>query len=256
MDDLEQYLFKGLRKGYNQNQILHTSFIDNKSSIVEYLLTVNVAQQLIDWNERYDNTYSLYLEYPTELFFKNAFLPFMDVGNDIFNKNTIQPKVLKSLNEKEEIRTGKIDLVVSKGKIGYGDFKESVIGIELKRINPNLTKVLEDIKRLVIAIELEDEDFNNSIQSGYCIFIKRLGGNRRPSREQALEKAMRKSIKHITTKIKANIKTTKAKINIHNELIDIKTLEYFKAQNREDLSSDEVAEETKVVFSVLVRISR
>ena len=69
MDDLEQYLFKGLRKAIIKPNF-SASFIDNKSSIVEYLLTVNVAQQLIDWNERYDNTYSLYLEYPTELFFK------------------------------------------------------------------------------------------------------------------------------------------------------------------------------------------
>lgn len=259
MTDLEQNLKEGLRNGYNQNQVLHTSFIDNETSIVEYLLTVNVAQQLIEWNSKKNYDYSLYLEYPTEKFFKNAFVPYMEVGDGLFDNEIIHPEVTKSLRDNEDIRTGRIDLVVCKEKLGYSDFKESLVGIELKGLNPSLEKVIEDIDRLVLAIEMSDTDkkFENSIQSGYCLHIKKLGGDKRLSTKDTLEKAMAKSIENLKKVIGEKAKKTSAKIDVVTDIVSIKTKEDFDKQgNKEDVTADEVAEGTKIVFSVLIKITR
>jgi len=42
-------LTQGLRVGFKQNTVLRTEF--NDKSIIEYLLTVNFAQQLIEYNQ-------------------------------------------------------------------------------------------------------------------------------------------------------------------------------------------------------------
>jgi hypothetical protein len=257
MSDIEQHLKKGLINGYNQNQILHASYVNNDTSITEYLLTVTVAQQLIEWNEENHYLYSLYLEYSTEKFFKNAFLPYMEVGNNIWDMGIIHPEVIKSIKENEDIRTGRIDLAVCKAHVGYGDFKDSLMGIELKGINPNLNKVIEDVQRLVLSIEMKDVTFGNSIQTGYCLFVKKLGGDKRLSSKEALVRAMSKSIENLDKVIKAKVKTSTANIEVLKEIIEIKTKEDFdKMGNKEEITSNEVAEETKIVYSVLIKITR
>lgn len=258
MTDIEKHLKDGLRNGYNQNQVLHTSYIDTETSIVEYLLTVNVAQQLIEWNKEEKWNYSLYLEYPTEKYFKNAFLPYMQVGDDIFDIDIIHPEVTKSIKDNEDIRTGRLDLVVCKEKLGFTDFKESLVGIELKGLNPNLDKVVEDIDRLVLSIEMQDDNFENSITAGYCLHIKKLGGDKRLSTKTTLENAMQKSIENLEKVINAKAKKkTTTNIEVITEILSIKTSEDFAQQgNKDDLTADEVAEETKIVFSVLIKITR
>ena len=255
--NIEHYLIDGLSIGYNQNQVLHTAYINNETSIVEYLLTVNVAQKLIEWNESQKWNYSLYLEYPTDKFFKNAFLPYMQVGDDIFDSDIIHPEVTKSIKQNDKIRTGRIDLVVCKEKSGFIDFKESLIGIELKGLNPNLDKVVEDIDRLVLPIEMEDDKFENSIQAGYCLHIKKLGGDRRLSTQVVLESAMNRSIKNLENVIKSKVKTSTTKIEVKSEVVSIKSSEDFAKQgNTKDITADEVAEGTKIAFSILIKIER
>lgn len=256
MTDLEKHLKDGLRNGYYQNQVLHTSSIDNETSIIEYLLTVNVAQQLIEWNKEKNWEYSLYVEYPTEKFFKNAFLPYMEVGEDLFDTDIIHPQVTKSLKDNEDIRTGRIDLVVCREKIKFSDFKETLVGLEFKGINPNLDKVIKDIDRLVLAIEMSDPEFQNSIQSGYCLYIKKLGGDKRLSTKETLGKAMGKSIENLKKVINEKATKTSATIDVLTDVVSIKTKEDFEAQgNKEDLTADEVAEGSKIVFSVLIKIT-
>ena len=257
MTDIEKHLKIGLHTGYNQNQVLHTSYIDRETSIVEYLLTVNVAQQLIEWNTEKHWCYSLYLEYPTEKFFKNAFLPYMQVGDNIFDIDIIHPEVTKSIKNNKSIRHGRVDLAVCAEKTDFSDFKESLIGIEIKGINPSTDKVIEDIERLVQAIEMRDDNFDNSIQACYCLHIKKLGGDKRISSKASLEKAMQKSIENLDRVIKSKFKTTSTQIELFGEIISIMTSENFSKQgNVEDLSFSEVAEGTKIVFSVIIKISR
>lgn len=259
MGRLEQHLKNGLKNGYNQNQVFHTSFAGNKNSIVEYLLTANVAQQLIEWNKEEKNDYSLYLEYPTEKFFKNAFLPYMDIGDGLFDVGITHPEVIKSLKNNTSIRKGRIDIVICKGESNYSDFRKSIFGIELKGINPDYKKVIDDIKRLVLAIEMSDEDtsFNNSIEAGYCLFIKRLGGNKTISTETSLKQAMEKSIGYLKKMIDERIEKTSTKIDLITDIIKNKPAEeYNDLINREELTADVVSEGTQIMFSVLIKITR
>ena len=181
----------------------------------------------------------------------------MEVGDNIWDMGIIHPEVIKSIEDNKEIRTGRIDLAVCKANFGTWDFKESLMGIELKGINPNLNRVVEDIMRLVLAIEMKDDTFGNSIKAGYCLYVKKLGGDKRLSTKEALVKAMSKSIENLEKVIKAKVKTSTANIEVLKEIIEIKTKEDFeKMGNREEITSNEVAEETKIAYSVLIKITR
>lgn len=257
METIEKYLVNGLRNGYTQNRVLHTSYLDNESSIIEYLLTVNVAQELIEWNSNNSYSYSIFLEQATETFFKSAFLPYMEVGNDIFDMKIIHPEVLKSIDTNTDIRVGRLDLAVCREKGGFLNYKESLVGIELKGINPNIDKVIADVKRLVLAIEMKDDKFKNSILKCYCLHIKKLGGDKRLSKKTDLENAMHKSIVYLKDAIAKKATFTTTTFDLTPHIIDIKTVEDFNAQgNKEDLSADEVAEGTKIVYSVIIKIER
>ena len=182
----------------------------------------------------------------------------MQVGENIFDFDFIHPEVTKSIKDNEDIRKGRLDLVVCKEKLGITDFKESIVGIELKGLNPNLDKVVEDIDRLVLSIEMQDKNFKNSIRAGYCLYIKKLGGDTKISTKANLENAMQKSSENLlrTINAKAKKKTT-TNIEVITEILSIKTSEDFAQQgNKDDLTADEVAEGTKIVFSVMIKITR
>ena len=69
---------------------------------------------------------------------------------------------------------------------------------------------------------------------------------------------MQKSIENLEKVINAKAKKkTTTNIEVITEILSIKTSEDFAQQgNKDDLTADEVAEETKIVFSVLIKITR
>lgn len=257
---LDQHMVTGLRKGYVQKQTLHAAYYDSDLDIVEYLLTVNVAQTLIDWNFGNGMNYSLFLEYPTDKFFKNAFVPYMIVGDDIFDTTIIHPLAAKQIDKREDIRQGRLDLAVCQGAVGISDFKSSVVGIELKGINPRTEKVLEDIDRLVLALTMKDDNFENSIQVGYCLHIKKLGGNKRASTKQSLTNAMDGSIDKLRNCVSGHVASTSSGIQVEviAEVIDLTSSEDFtsSADQEESWTYDEVAERTNIVSAVLIKLAR
>jgi len=257
---LEQHMITGLRKGYIQKQTLHAAYYDSDLNIVEYLLTVNVAQTLIDWNLENGMSYSLFLEYPTDNFFKNAFVPYMIVGDDIFDTTIIHPLAAQQLDKREDIRQGRLDLAVCQGAVGMSDFKSSVVGIELKGINPRTEKVIEDIDRLVLALTMKDDKFENSIQVGYCLHIKKLGGNKRASAEKSLRNAMEGSIDKLRTFVSEHVASTSHGIQAEllSDVIDLTSSENFtsSADQEERWTYDEVAERTNIVSAVLIKLTR
>lgn len=119
-NDLLKYLTKGLKQGYNQNIALRTDMLEENSNITEYLLTVNVAQKLIEWNESENWQYSINLEYDSKQFFKNAFLPYMYKGDGIFDLSLIHPQIPKHSRE------GRIDIGVCREASQYFDHLESI----------------------------------------------------------------------------------------------------------------------------------
>jgi len=260
MTSLEKHMTTGLCNGYNQKQTLHAAYYDSDLDIVEYLLTVNVAQALIAWNGENGMKYSLFLEYPTDKFFKNAFVPYMIVGDDIFDTTVIHPLAAQQIDKRQDIRQGRLDLAVCQGAVNMSDFKSSVIGIELKGINPSTEKVFEDIDRLVLALTMEDDKFENSIQAGYCLHIKKLGGNKRASTEKNLKNAMDGSIKRLRNSVSGRLasKFPSIQAEILSEVIELNSSENFtpSANQEEEWTYDEVAERTYIVCAVLIKLTR
>jgi hypothetical protein len=257
---LEKHMTTGLRNGYNQKLTLHADYYDSDLDIVEYLLTVNVAQTLSIWNQENGMKYSLFLEYPTGKFFKNAFVPYMIVGDNIFDTTVIHPLAAQQLDKRQDIRQGRLDLAVCQGAVGMSDFKSSVVGIELKGINPSTEKVFEDIDRLVLALTMEDKKFANSIQAGYCLHIKKLGGSKRASTENNLKNAMDGSINRLRSSVSAHLVSTSPSIQaeILSEVIELNSSENFtpSAGQEQEWTYDEVAERTYIVSAVLIKLTR
>jgi hypothetical protein len=74
----------GLIKGYEQNLLLLHSNNDFIDQVREYLLTVNVTQQLLLAKEQNSYNVKIHLEYPVVNFYNNAFPPHIWT-DDLFN---------------------------------------------------------------------------------------------------------------------------------------------------------------------------
>ena len=271
MKEIEKYLMNGLRFGYQQNTVLRTEYNDNSKKIIEYLLTVNVAQQLIEWNEKEAHwSYAINLEYDVEEFLKNAFLPYRITGG-LFDSEIISPGIkdfLKKEKEKKkkkedtEFRYGRIDIGISQENIEFSGYKESISGVELKGINPTTDSVIKDIERLIKSMELSDKDFDNSIQECYCLHIKKLGGDKSLSKEEVLKNAKKKSLNNLEKNIRDNIDFGSKDIDIKiisddTDNFEFKSVKDFKNHPFiNDITTYEVGLETKIVYGVIIKIYR
>ncbi|WJS93385.1 hypothetical protein NYQ10_14925 [Flavobacterium johnsoniae] len=160
----------GLTKGYNQNLLLLSSSSYFIEQVREYLLTVNVAQQLLEWN-KYHN-YKIQLEYPILQFYNNAFLSHdLDV-TDIFNMVLLQRQTGHSPTNK---LNQKIDIAITREETDFQAFSQdrTICGIELKAINKTDNEIINDAKRMGSAMTLTDNISSNSIQYCFCGFLRR-----------------------------------------------------------------------------------
>lgn len=258
MKSIENYLFEGLRQGYYQNQEFNVRYSDNELSIIEYLLTVNLAQKVDVWRKKENKMYSIFLEYSTNKFFRNTFLPYMLVGEGIFDIELIHPTVTQNISDNAEIRTGRIDIVICDDEIGYGDHKKSLIGIEVKGINPSHGEIFSDVNRLKLALEMNDPDnrFQNSLQVGYCLHLKLLGGNKVITNRKGLEAALEKSISNLKTALSSKYSFTRSNFEIFAKSFMIKGSEDYKSDGELEYTADEVAEGTKIVAAVIIKLQR
>lgn len=251
--NLLKYLIQGLYQGYNQNIVLRTDMLEENSKIIEYLLTVNVAQKLIEWNESEGWQYSINLEYDSKQFFKNAFLPYMHKGDGLFDLTLVHPSI------PNHSREGRIDIGVCREVRNFYDHLESVYGIELKGINPNYDSVISDVKRLVESLEMKDDNFDNSIQSGFSLFVRNLGGQKTLSSKESLLKSKKRVLNELKTKIKSEITLNTTDFKIYSKDFSLRSTEDFADYDEEyleELTTYEIGRDTKIVFGVIIEIFR
>jgi hypothetical protein len=166
IDEITDTIKNGIKKGYGQNILLLSSYNDFIKQVREYLLTVNVAQSLLEWNV--NHCYKIYIEYPILSFYNNAFPPYTFKDNEIRNYR-------KHDHSPTDKKYQKIDIAITceeNGSMGTS-FERSCVGIELKGINKKDSEILKDIERLANAMLLQDKIDKNSILFGFCGFIKR-----------------------------------------------------------------------------------
>lgn len=269
MRNIENYLMNGLRVGYQQNIVLKTELNENSKNNIEYLFTVNVAQQLIEWNEKeVKRGYAINLEYDVEEFLKNTFLPYRIVGS-VFDNKIIHPRIKAFLEEEKqkdkkdkEFRYGIIDIGVIKQNVNFSRHRESISGIELKGINPTTESVIIDVLRLVKAMELTDVDFENSLKECYCLHIKQDFTDESELNEEALKNAKKRSLRDLDENIRKSIDFTNKKIDFKiisgdEDNFEFKNVKYPKNKTfKNGLTTYKVSIETKIVYGVIIKIYR
>jgi hypothetical protein len=261
LKDVEQAIISGMIKGYSENQLLQTNYNDFQSKITEYLLTVNVAQSLLKWNKHH--TYNISIEYPAVDFFNNAFKLVdikYDISSNILAHSTINQRgehksTTRNNNDKGNIE--KIDIAILVDcPDQHIESMRSLVGIEIKAINPNKTDVIKDVTRLSEAINLQDNISENSILAGYSTFIQKLSMDK--YEDMILTKQINLDL----------IEKFKSKWNkIINQIDHVHIIDFFIVEvvSEEDISEiytsldkdyHDIVSETGAVIGVLLKVSK
>jgi len=252
--ELKQSIKKGLTNGYKQNIHLLSSYNTFIDEVREYLLTVNVAQELLDWNKDY--RYSIQIEYPILYFYNNAFLSHYWNMTDIFNiiqvSRQLEHSPTDTLNQK-------IDIAITQEQLGSlrSTQDRTLCGIELKGINKNTIEIINDLKRMSSAMILTDPISENSIEFCFCGFIKRFDKN-----ENIVTSTF---IQNVTTDEQNKWAETcnnlakiypKLSFTVEHFPIESATLEMVSNRYNEDSDYSEVANDTGIVIGYLLTIMR
>ena len=155
--EVQQSIRQGLEDTYLKDKVLKEFSIDPHSAIIEYLFTLHVATRLLTLRTP-GSKMLIHLEYSAKDFINNAFA---------FNL-----KPLPIRRKHRTIRKGRIDIAILETAKHYS--LKSIIGIELKGINPPKTGIAADVKRLAHAMWQRDPVGENSIVVSFLAFAVRL----------------------------------------------------------------------------------
>jgi len=253
--DVIDSIKKGLNKGYRQNILLLSSFNNFIDELREYLLTVNVAQQLLDWNE--EHSFKIRIEYPVLHFYNNAFLEFdLDVS-DFFNTVIISRGQEHAPTNK---LCQKIDIAVTEDQEGaiVSTHERTLIGIELKGINKSESDIISDAIRMAKAMIRTDQVSANSIQFCICGFLRRFDESEEMVTETFIADIIRYENKN-WQKICLDLNNTFSSLIFNIEFFDIeRTPLEAVADIHKQLGSDysEVAQDTGIVVGGILSINR
>lgn len=245
MEKLIDAIKQGVRNAYFENKALKTSYKSLDGHIVEYLITVNIAQSLYKWKEEQGHFHSISLEFDVEEFIKNSFpdrVEIIDLWNTILTNPS--PSTLKHND------SGRLDIAI------FQNENESFCPIEVKAINQNYDLIVEDVERVCKIISKSDlNGIENTAKVGFCVFLKHIGGANRVSHENGLNSTSSRIVSEFEDKIQHfksdyNCKLTTEdfeieKINSNNLVAHPKIEDYQTA-----------ASETGSIFGVLVKIER
>lgn len=172
--DIESILEKGAKDAYRDNILMVYKHSDFESRMIESLIVVTVAQQLLDWTMK--NYMQLHMEYPIKDFYNGAFPAFTwDGEKSIYESD----RMINRINHNPPgNKTGRIDLAITQEPINEGVFYnpqwKSLVGIEVKAINKPNKAIKKDIERLTLGMVNKDKVGTNTIQLGYSLFYRRL----------------------------------------------------------------------------------
>lgn len=253
LSELKESIKAGLIKGYRQNVLLlsaHTGFIDN---VREYLLTVNIAQQLIEGCSPADK---IHIEYPASLFYENAF-DRLKVEGDMFSSSIIKRRENHFKGNRSH---DKIDLAITKGVQESSYFTEDrvLVGIEVKGINKSKKNIKNDAIRLSDAMITTDVVSSNSIKFGICCFLMRLDKEKEMITNNIISERTDK-VKSKWEKVCADLGRKYSQLNFFAELfpIEVPSLEtiacYYDGENSD---YSEVASNTGIVIGCLLIIEK
>lgn len=232
-----------MRNAYHENLTLKTSYKSFEGSIVEYLVTVNVAQELIKWNEAENHTYSISLEFDLIEFGSAAFQTTIEMIDLWDSKITAPQDKTVSLDD-----TGRLDIAI------FGREDESKCAIEAKGINPSYNKVGEDLERLAKLLTKTNGEPKNSIENCYSISLWYRGGSNRTSHENGLERTKQSVRDQLKTQVDTVV--SKYAVKIEEHVFDIVRATSRGLNKLVIETYDQAAEETGNIFGVILKLER
>lgn len=244
MKEIESFIIQGVRNAYQENKTLKTSYHSFHGDIVEYLITVNIGQELIKWNAANGWNQSISLEFDLNEFLSNAFETTIE-WIDIWNSKIIAPAT-KSLDIND---SGRLDIAV------FDHEDRSLYPIEVKGINSSYDKITEDVERIAKLVSAVNGEPENSIQAGYCTFMRYLGGEVRISSKDSLKKATDKILSELDDRFKTITQSYNVEFNVHSFEI-VSSSKDAITTNVVVESADEAGRETGKVFGVLLVVKK
>ena len=254
VNEIENHIKQGLINGYKENILFTQNYSDLQSRIIEYLIVVNVAQELKEYC--FKNGLDVNLEYSLNDFYNNAF-PSALIEGDFFNTKLLNRKN----HSPEDSKSKRLDIVLTTENANNGEpfnSKKSFIGIEIKAINQSNKKIKQDVIRLSKALSLTDPISENYIKAGFACFFKRFDReNSILSKKEFDAKAKREVAKWETYfeelgKIYKELRFTITEIKVTNLPVE-DYIAYFK---EEQLDYSQVAQSTGFINAYIIRIDR
>lgn len=259
MENLKKTIINSIESGYKQNLYLLSSDNERQNKIREYLLTVNVAQFLLDWNK--EHIYKIHLEYPISEFYNNAFVPAKYEGNGIFDMKLINredhTKNIPQRQKSKNISQQKIDIVITEEGQGIVSFRESIVGIELKGINQKKNLVIADVERLANAMIEKDKISNNGITCCYCVFLIRIDNDKTILTEKILKTKL-ESVKTKWDKECSILKNKYAELQFVFDIFEVDTQRYETVAHHYNEMDDvaEIAYDTYAFYACMLSVCR
>ncbi len=244
--------FQALRKSYSENQILRLSFDGNVKRLTEYFITVNLCQQLLEWNS--ENHYQYKIEAEKKTF---------DFYNSCFESNKIEiiansfPEMYYVSDQEEFlknisiIRKGRIDITLSR-EINDRNISESLI--EVKSINPNLTKIKDDFNRIQQYLNSSITNFENLLKNGFIVFIKHINNINKIQKKENLKKEKELYITNLKKRLSL-ITENNIEFDIYTDYIENSPYENLQ-MNYNDDDFSRIAYDTFSAFSVIIEVKR
>ncbi|AYN03605.1 hypothetical protein [Flavobacterium sp. 140616W15] len=160
--------FAALRKSYGECQVLKLSFDQNVTKMTEYFITVNLCKALLKWNEKDGYNYKIEAEKNTQTLYKNCFENYKQLREDIWSPTIFASQSKEYSQNYDAIRSGKVDIALSR-ICNSENISEYIF--EAKAINPDMGELKKDFQRIQQFLAAEIPNFENSLKSGFIVFI-------------------------------------------------------------------------------------
>lgn len=252
-EKLLKYLIEGLYTGYKKNVALNTAITEKNRTTIDYLMMVNVAQKLNEWNDYGEEHYAIDQEFNTHLFLKNALLPHMIKRSYVSNRGgTRRFEVNRNL-------TRPIDIAISKRRSDLNGHLESIGWVALNGINPSYSEVVNDVRNLTASIEMSDGKFDSSIENGYSLFVKSLGDIEGLSKKNRLLDAKKKETEQLKNKIAREVEFHDSTFKIYSKTFILKWMENFRQDTEgtiQEYKSYVQKNQSCIVFGVAIEVKK
>lgn len=254
VNEIENHIKQGLINGYKDNILFTQNYSDLQSRIIEYLIVVNVAQELKEYC--FKHGIEINLEYSLNDFYNNAF-PSAIVEGEIFNTKLLNRKN----HSPEDSKSKRLDIVLTSEMANRGETfssKKSFAGIEIKSINQSNKKIKQDVIRLAKALNLNDPISDNYIKAGFACFFKRFDKEHKIMSNEDYEINAKKELEKWETyfnelrKMYMQLRFTISEIKVTNLRVE-ENIAHFK---EEQYDYSEVAQSTGFINAYIIRIDR